>query len=60
MTNTTIPKPPTDSKVTCLCGRELVPGEGGVYVCVICSMDQADCRCFARATWPSRSLKESV
>ena len=56
MTNTTIPKPPMDPKTKCLCGRELVPGEGGVFVCVICSMDPADCRCFARIATPAALL----
>lgn len=37
----------------CTCGRELVPGEGGVFVCAICGMDPADCRCFDRAATPA-------
>lgn len=40
-------------KATCTCGRELVAGEGGVFVCVICGFDPADCRCFARIGTPA-------
>lgn len=39
-------------ETSCLCGRELVPGEHGVFVCVICAMDPADCRCLPRMETP--------
>lgn len=44
-------------KATCTCGNELVPGEGGVFVCAICAFDPADCRCFARVAPPAALLR---